>query len=276
MIRATQGSLDELELLLTQAGIPDAAREAASIWRAAQREGGDGAGARAVEMGRVRAQGTPLAQVTGYTAFMGVEVAVGRGVLIPREETELLGWTAVGLLKSCEAPRVIDMCCGSGNLACGIANAIPSAVVWGAELTPSAVAVAAGNIARLGLADRVSVRAGDLFAPLESLGLGGSIDMVVCNPPYISSGKLKKERAELLNHEPIEAFDGGPYGVSIFQRAIKAALGFLKPGGHLLFEIGVGQARQVSLLFDRATGYEPTRTVADAAGEPRVVVGRKK
>jgi release factor glutamine methyltransferase len=276
VINATPRPIDELQLLLTQAGVADAEREAATIWRAAEREGLGNAATRAVEMARERARGTPLAQVTGYTTFMGIDVAVGAGVLIPREETELLGWTAVDLLKSSAAPRVIDMCCGSGNLACGIGTAVPSSVVWGAELTASAVAIAAANITRLGLSDRVSVRQGDLFAPLENLALTGSIDLVVCNPPYISSGKLKKERAELLSHEPIEAFDGGPYGVSIFQRVIKSALAFLKPGGHLLFEIGVGQARQVALLFDRAGGYEPTRTVADAAGEPRVVIGRMK
>jgi HemK-like putative methylase len=276
VIKTTSRPLDELTSLLTQAGIAEAAREAASIWHAAEREGGERAAARAIDMARERARGVPLAQVTGYTTFMGIDVAVGAGVLVPREETELLGWTTVEILKAVAAPRVIDMCSGSGNLACGIASAIPSVIVWGAELTASAAGIAASNIARLGLGDRVSVRQGDLFAPLDNLGLAGSIDVVVCNPPYISSGKLKKERAELLSYEPIEAFDGGPYGVSIFQRVIKEALGFLKPGGHLLFEIGVGQARQVSLLFDRATGYEPTRTVADATGEPRVVVGRKK
>jgi release factor glutamine methyltransferase len=276
VIKMTERPLEELALVLTQAGIADPSTEAAAIWEAAEREGGEGIPARAIEMARERARGTPLAQVTGFTKFMGIDVSVGPGVLIPREETELLGWTAVDVLKASAAPRVIDMCCGSGNLACGIANTIPSAVVWGAELTPSAVAVAASNISRLGLVHRVSVRQGDLFAPLEHLGLASSIDMVVCNPPYISSGKLKKDRAELLTHEPIEAFDGGPYGVSIFQRVIKSALGFLKPGGYLLFEIGVGQSRQVSLLFDRATGYEATRTVADATGEPRVVIGRRK
>src|SRR5262245_57860787 len=99
VINATPRPLDELRLLLTQAGIPDAAREAETIWRAAERDRGDSAATRAVEMARERARGTPLAQVTGYTTFMGIDVAVGPGVLIPREETELLGWTAVDLLK---------------------------------------------------------------------------------------------------------------------------------------------------------------------------------
>jgi release factor glutamine methyltransferase len=277
VIKTGHEPLGELELLLTQAGITDAAAEAAIIWRAATREAGDDAAARAMEMATGRARGTPLPYVTGRVQFMGIEVSIAPGALIPREETELLGQTAVELLnRTAAGPRVIDMCCGSGNLACGIAMAIPAASVWASDLTAGAVSVAATNVNGLGVSKRVTLVQGDLFAPLESLGLEGTIDAVVCNPPYISSGKLKKERAELLSHEPIEAFDGGPYGVSFFQKVIKGALAFLKPGGSLLFEIGQGQARQVSLLFTRANAYEDAWTASDASGEPRVVGARKK
>ena len=98
---------------------------------------------------------------------------------------------------------------------------------------------------------------------------------MVCNPPYISQAKLAGERAALLENEPREAFDGGPYGLSIHQRMVKEALPFLKPGGSLLFEIGLGQERQVKMLFERTRAYEDIRTVANAAGEVRVVAARK-
>ena len=126
------------------------------------------------------------------------------------------------------------------------------------------------------VSDRVIVVQGDLFAGLAGLGLDGSIDVVVCNPPYISQGKLATERAGLLAFEPREAFDGGPYGISIQQRVVKEALPFLRPGGTLLFEIGLGQDRQVTMLLDRAKQYEDVQHLANSAGQVRVVSGRKR
>ena len=113
------------------------------------------------------------------------------------------------------------------------------------------------------------------FRDLAGQGLEGSVDLVVCNPPYISTGRLEKDRAELLVHEPREAFDGGPYGLSIHQRVLKDALPFLVPGGSLLFEIGAGQDRQIKILFERARAYEGVTLLGDGA-VPRVAMGRKK
>ena len=203
--------------------------------------------------------------------FMEVELLVERGVLVPRKETELLGNTALGLLP--DNARVIDMCCGSGNLACALATRLPDARVWASDLTEACVSLAKRNAAHTGVADRVTVVQGDLFSALK--GLEGTIDLVVCNPPYISQAKLAGERAALLENEPREAFDGGPYGLSIHQRVVREAPPFLKPGGSLLFEIGLGQERQVKMLFERTRAYEDIRMVANAAGEVRVVIGRK-
>ena len=202
---------------------------------------------------------------------MDVELLVERGVLMPRTETELLGAAALELLP--EAARLIDMCCGSGNLACALACRSPNSRVWASDLTEACVSLAKRNAAHTGVADRVTVVQGDLFSGLK--GLEGNIDLIVCNPPYISQAKLAGERAALLENEPREAFDGGPYGLSIHQRVVKEALPFLRPGGWLLFEIGLGQERQVKLLFDRTRAYEDLRMVANAAGEVRVVAARK-
>ena len=203
--------------------------------------------------------------------FMDLELIVERNVLAPREETELLGATALGLLG--DAPRLIDMCCGSGNLACAIAARRPGARVWASDLTDACVALARRNAAHVGVADRVTVVQGDLFSGLK--GIEGTIDAVVCNPPYISQAKLAGERASLLEHEPREAFDGGPYGLSIHSRVVREALPFLRPGGVLLFEIGLGQERQVRLLFERTRAYQAITPVANAAGEVRVIYGIK-
>lgn len=208
--------------------------------------------------------------------FMNIELELAPDVLVPRQETELLGGTAVGILRERPpGPLVVDMCCGSGNLALAIAAEVPSARVWGADLTDSTVALARRNAERLALEERVVIRQGDLFGALESDGLASRVDVIVCNPPYISTGRLEGESAHLLEEEPREAFDGGPYGISIHQRVIREAAAMLKPGGWLLFEFGERQERQIAALFARAKAYEPVSFVANEAGTPRVALARK-
>ena len=214
----------------------------------------------------------------GSTIFMGMEMLVASGALVPRPETELLGSAAVDVLRRMKltAPRVIDMCCGAGNLACGIANTIPTAQVWASDLTDKCVEVARCNVAHHGLAKRVSVVQGDLFEPLATSISPGSIDVVVCNPPYISEKRLESDRSSLVALEPREAFAAGPYGIAIHMRVVKDALRYLRPGGALLLEVGLGQDRQVTSLFERSRSYEGIRGVSNPVGEPRVVLGYAK
>jgi release factor glutamine methyltransferase len=211
----------------------------------------------------------------GTYPFMGLSLLVAQGALIPRPETELLGTEAVALAKSMSAPRVIDVCCGSGNLACAIAHHVPTAIVFASDLTDGCFELAQRNVHHLGLSGRVRVLQGDLLAPVAAALDGSMADLIVCNPPYISSSRLSGDRKELLDHEPKEAFDGGPYGLSIHQRVIKDALALLKPKGHLLFEFGLGQERQMAALFARAKAYENVRFVSNEVGAARVVVATK-
>ena len=262
----------------------DSMGSAIRIVEAARRDDQGPLWERALEIALARTSGTPLSYILGRQNFMNVELMVAPGVLLPREETELLGATAVGLLRHLSAERsvnadevnVIDMCCGLGNLACGIANAFRPARVWASDLSAASVVLAQYNAENLGFSARIEVVQGDLFAPLAGRGLEGAIDAIVCNPPYISSGRLEKEAAKLLCYEPREAFDGGPYGLSIYQRVIKDAVPFLRPDGWLIFEIGRGQDCIVEFLFNRTRAYSPVEFVSDARGEPRVAVARKK
>ena len=211
---------------------------------------------------------------SGRHTFLGVELQVAQGALVPRAETEILGRAAIEICKAGGA-RVIDMCCGSGNLACAIAHAT-GAHVWASDLTPECVQLSRTNVDQLGLGERVEIFQGDLFAPLGGLGLEGTIDLIVCNPPYISTSKLAGESAHLLAHEPREAFDGGPFGFSIHQRVIAEALPFLRDGGRLAFEFGVGQERQLEKLFARSQQYGPVEFHKDADGRPRVAISTKR
>jgi release factor glutamine methyltransferase len=206
--------------------------------------------------------------------FLGIELEIGGAVLRPRKETELLGRVAQGLLDAMTAPVCIDMCCGSGNLALAVATHAPQARVMACDLTDEAVGNARHNVAKLGLAKRVSVVQGDLFAPLAVLK--GKVDLIVANPPYISTSRLTEgDRAHLLVDEPREAFDGGPYGITLHSRLIAESASYLKAGGWLAFEFGLGQERQVAALLQRARTYgEPLWHVNDD-GEKRVVCVRK-
>lgn len=214
----------------------------------------------------------------GRTVFMGLELLVAPGALVPRPETELLGTTALGALgqMNLPAPRVVDMCCGAGNLACAIAHYVPTARVWASDLTDGCVEVARRNVAYHGMADRVSVLQGDLFSAFSGLELDGTIDAIVCNPPYISEKRLEGDRAHLTELEPREAFAAGPYGLSIHMRVIKEAPRYLRRGGILLFEVGLGQDRQVMGLLERSKAYEHIRAVTNETGGGRVVVGHTK
>jgi release factor glutamine methyltransferase len=218
----------------------------------------------------------------GHQTFLGLDLLCGPGALVPRPETELLGRTAIEKVTAAgPSPRVIDVCCGAGNLGCAIATLVPDARVWATDLTDGCVGWTRRNVEHLGLGERMTVRQGDLFAGLADAGPGGAsldgtIDVIVCNPPYISTGRLSGDRAGLLEHEPREAFDGGPYGLTIHQRVLKEALPLLKPGGWLLFEIGEGQDRQIALLFQRARAYDSIDLARNAAGTPRVAFGRVK
>ena len=202
--------------------------------------------------------------------FLGVEIEAGPGALVPRAETELCGRTAIAKLDGLAAPTIVDVCCGTGNLACAIATAVPGARGWALDLTDGCVALARANVARLGLADRIEVAQGDLFAPISHVR---NVDLITCNPPYISTSKLATR--DDLAAEPSEAFDGGPYGVTIHQRVAKDALALLRAGGWLVMELGLGQERQLKIVLERARGYDSIDFVADEHGAPRVVAARR-
>lgn len=218
-----------------------------------------------------------MALAAGGGQFLGIQIETAQGVLVPRLETEILAKATIqfALEVGSGEPHVIDMCTGAGNIACAVAYHVPSAHVWASDLTDATVALARRNADRLGLAARLRVLQGDLFAALAGLGLEGKIDLITCNPPYISRARLDKDRAHLLQHEPREAFDAGPYGLSIHQRVVREALPFLKPGGRLLFEVGHGQERQVQQLLERTKAYENFSHRTDAEGVPRMVTATR-
>jgi len=224
-----------------------------------------------------RLSGIPLAHLTGRQSFMGLEMLAGPQALIPRRETELLARAALVHLRAMAQPRVIDVCTGSGNLALAMAQGMPSASVWGADLSPEAVALAEANARHLGLSERVQWRCGDLLAPFDTADADflGHTDLLLCNPPYISSGKLDSMPAEIVQHEPSLAFDGGPFGIRILQRLMKDAPRFLRSGGWLGLEVGLGQGPAVQQWLARTGQFAAPEAVLDDHGQVRSLLAQR-
>ena len=221
-------------------------------------------------------EGTPLAHLTGRQGFLGIELLAGPAALIPRKETEILGRAVIALLGGKPAPLILDVCTGCGNLALAYARHLPQARVYGADLSAEAVELARRNAEFTGLAHRVQFFAGDLFAPFEALELEGRCDLVSCNPPYITSAKVPKMAAEISAHEPKLAFDGGAMGLSILMRLFKEAPRFLKPGGALAFELGLGQGPLLQARLQRLDWVAAVVPHRDGAGEIRALVALRR
>jgi len=218
-----------------------------------------------------RAAREPLQYLLGWEEFHGLRLAVTPDVLVPRPETEgLVAWALEALAERPE-PVVADLGTGSGAIACAIAQAAPRAEVLAVELSGGALAVASRNVRALGLATRVRLLAGDLFAPLGSIP--ASLDLVVANPPYLPSAVIASLPPEVSRHEPRAALDGGPDGLAVIRRIVAGAPAVLRPAGLLLMEIGEEQAGPVASLM-AAEGFSGIRARRDLNGVERYIGGR--
>ncbi len=232
--------------------------------------------ARYRELVRRRGTGEPLQTLIGTTGFYSREFKVEQGVFIPRPETERLVETCTGLLSpddhSLLSPRAVDCGCGSGVIAVSLAAEIPVAEVWAVDRDPRAVELTRRNAHRHGVDVRVHALEGDLLRPVPA-HLRGELDLLVSNPPYIRSSELPTLAAE-VQHDPVEALDGGEDGLDLYRALTAQAVRWLRPGGWLALEIGADQGASVPALLTAAGLVEVTMT-HDYNDLPRVVVGRR-
>lgn len=217
---------------------------------------------------RRRAAGEPVQYILGEWDFMGLEFAVGPGVLIPRPETELLAETAIEALRKRQKPRVLELCGGSGCIAIAVAKALPQAEITVLELSGEAMGYLQKNIARHGVKNVTAVQ-GDTLCPPPSIT--GRYDAILSNPPYIASGELPALQKE-VQQEPAMALDGGADGLDFYRGFNGIYPKMLTDGGLLLYEIGEEQGEAVAALL-RAAGLERVAILRDMYGLPRDVLG---
>lgn len=211
-----------------------------------------------------RLRGEPIQYITGEVEFYGLPFRVTPAVLIPRPETEHLVERAIGLSQELAEPRIVDVGTGSGAIAVAIAHALGSKRVTAIDLSEDALAVARGNAGRNG-AD-VRFLQGDLLEPVAD----ELFDVVVSNPPYVPVSDAETLAVEVREHEPHLALFAEDDGLSIYRRLIPQAFRALEAGGHVLLEIGFGQAEAVRGLLESG-GFVDVRFVDDLQGIPRVV-----
>ncbi|MEO9144890.1 MAG: peptide chain release factor N(5)-glutamine methyltransferase [Ginsengibacter sp.] len=227
-----------------------------------------------------RLKNIPLSHITGRQNFMGIEILSDNRALIPRKETEILGNKALEISKRLATEKqpvlIMDICCGAGNLGLAVAHYNPIAEILATDLSQEAVELTKDNISFLGLNNRAHVEKGDLFSAFDKKDYYGNIDLIICNPPYISSAKVSKMNTEISDHEPVLAFDGGMFGTKIIQRLIIEAPRFLTPAGWLIFEVGVGQGEFLMRLCSESNHYCNVDSVSDAQNNIRVIIAQKK
>jgi release factor glutamine methyltransferase len=226
-----------------------------------------------------RLSNIPLAHITQRQNFMGIELLSDKRALIPRKETEILGINALELSKLLTKEkgkiRIIDTCCGCGNLGIALAFYDTNCTVYSTDLSEEAVELTRENIKFLNLTERVKASQGDLLSAFDTEEFYGKTDLIVCNPPYILSSKVQKMDSEIASNEPSLAFDGGMLGIKIIQQLISEAPKYMTVDGWLIFEVGLGQGEFIAKLVERAQAYQDIESIRDSSGNVRVIKARK-
>jgi len=223
---------------------------------------------------RRRIAGEPVARILGQKEFWGLPLQLSPATLVPRPDTETVVELALQLLRAGgeldRSLRIADLGTGSGAILLALLSELPAAKGFGTDISEEALQTAAANAARAGLSDRATFIACDYAS-----GLAGQFDLIVSNPPYIRSSDIAGLAAEVANHDPLAALDGGADGLDAYRTLIPQAARLLAPGAVLVVEAGQGQSGLIEALMTAAGLTPATAPKADLAGIPRAVAGHK-
>ena len=213
----------------------------------------------------------PLAYVLGQWEFYGMTLEVNKDVLIPRDDTCAVTDLAINAISQMDAPRVLDLCTGSGCIGLAVAKAVPQARVVLADLSKDALAVAKRNVSLNHLTSRVTCVSADALA--QPGKLLGEFDLIVSNPPYITSLEMTQLPASVKEYEPEMALHGGDDGLIFYRAIAENYQKILRPGGYLCFEFGMGQGDAVCRILEE-NGYTILERTRDYNDIERAVLAR--
>ena len=217
-------------------------------------------------------EGEPLAYVLGEWEFYGLPLKVTPDVLIPRDDTCAVASLAIrqGLFLN-QDPRILDLCCGSGCIGLAIASRVKDARITLADLSKDALAIAKKNMLRHKFSGRVSCVQADALKPAPAFL--GKFDMIVSNPPYITSEEMKGLEESVVDFEPHMALFGGEDGLDFYRSIAKNYASALKPGGYLAFEIGDTQGDDVCRILAE-NGYTILERTRDYNDRERAILAQ--
>lgn len=237
-------------------------------------------------------QNEPIAYIVGRTEFYSLELNVTPDCLIPRPETELLVERAIEFLRTRTVRNstagnitqkgetsngartgkqfVCDLCTGSGCIAVAIAKNFPDADVIATDISNAALKTAAQNVEKYQLKERIKLLCGDLFDPIVPHLDVGKFDLIVCNPPYVSTAEFEKLDENVKDYEPKLALFAGNDGLDIYRRIIQKAAQFLKPGAALMLEVGYSQGHAVRKLLEQRGCFSKIKIEKDSNNNDRI------
>ncbi len=221
-------------------------------------------------------QNEPIAYLVGKTEFYSMEIDVTPDCMIPRPETELLVQRAIEFLRTREGTQfVCDLCTGSGCIAAAIAKNHPNARIIATDICDAALAVAAINVQKHQLQDKITLLSGDLFDPIIPQLDAGKFDLIVCNPPYVSSAEYEKLDKNIKDYEPRLALFAGDNGLDIYCRIIERVDLFLKLDAALILEIGYAQGQAIKEMLEQTQVFTEIKIEKDLHNNDRIVTAKK-
>ena len=273
-------ALREVEARLTAAGCPDADFDAGELFRLVT-----GQDARLADMPLTaeqaaklealtarRATREPLQYLCGSWPFLDFELAVGPGVLCPRADTEVVAEAAAQMLAGVQAPKVLDLCAGTGCLGLGVKRFCPEADVTCVEKSPEAFRYLKKNAVSALKQGTARAVEGDLFHYWQGL-LEGELDLIVSNPPYLTAAEMQQLQPEVAR-EPAMALEAGEDGLVFYRALAEHYQNALRPGGALALEIGWQQREAVTALL-AANGWVDIACRKDYGGNDRCILARR-
>lgn len=213
----------------------------------------------------------PVAYLVGRCEFYSLPLKITPDCLIPRPETEHLVEKAVLFLRErIGGQHVLDLCTGSGCIAAAIAKNVKEVQVVATDISDAALKVAAENVEKLNLAEKIRLLCGDLFDPVIEGIDDGRFDLIISNPPYVSEPEYAALDKNVKEYEPKDALLAGADGLDVYRRILEKVDGFLKPDGALMMEIGYAQGAEIRKLLEEGGVFKTITIEKDFANNDRI------